>query len=134
MIPPFFFRNIKIKLNSRTIMALKSSVVIFQAIKPLKPQWLLQPQQLHGLNNLYSIISSKKILLLMVGYPLQPNDQYWSFFCGMDYQKPYFSLKTVTFLLEAVEVNRCYFWDHTFKTSANFSQCLTPTSLPSAVF
>ena len=40
-----FFQNIKIKLNSRTWMTLKSSVVIFQALEPLRPQWSLQPQQ-----------------------------------------------------------------------------------------
>ena len=40
-----FFQNIKIKLNSRTWMTLKSSVVIFQTLEPLQPQWPLQPQQ-----------------------------------------------------------------------------------------
>ena len=40
-----FFQNIKIKLNSRTGMTLKSSEVVFQALKPLQPQWPLQPQQ-----------------------------------------------------------------------------------------
>ena len=33
-----FFQNIKIKLNLRTWMTLKSSVVIFQALEPLHPQ------------------------------------------------------------------------------------------------
>ena len=33
-----FFQNIKIKLNSNAWMTLKSSVVIFQALKPLQPQ------------------------------------------------------------------------------------------------
>ena len=41
----FFFQNIKIKLNLRTCMTLKFSVVIFQALAPLRPQWPLQPQQ-----------------------------------------------------------------------------------------
>ena len=48
MIPPpktFFFQNIKIKLNSNAWMTLKSSVVIFQALKPLQPQWPRWPQQ-----------------------------------------------------------------------------------------
>ena len=40
-----FFQNIKIKLNSRTWMTLKSPVVIFQALEPLQPQWPQQPQQ-----------------------------------------------------------------------------------------
>ena len=39
------FQNIKIKLNSRKWMTLKSSVVIFQTLEPLQPQWPLQPQQ-----------------------------------------------------------------------------------------
>ena len=39
------FQNIKIKLNSRTWMTLKSSVVIFQTLEPQRPQWPLQPQQ-----------------------------------------------------------------------------------------
>ena len=40
-----FFQNIKIKLNSNAWMTLKSSVVIFQALKPLQPQWPQWPQQ-----------------------------------------------------------------------------------------
>ena len=48
------FQNIKIKLNLRTWMTLKSSVVIFQALellqpnwphRPLQPHWPLQPQK-----------------------------------------------------------------------------------------
>ena len=41
----FFPKNIEIKLSSRTWMSLKSSVVIFEALKPLQPQWPQQPQQ-----------------------------------------------------------------------------------------
>ena len=41
----YFFQNIKIKLNSNAWMTLKSSVVIFQALKPLQPQWPQWPQQ-----------------------------------------------------------------------------------------
>ena len=37
------FQKIKIKLNSRTWMTLKSPVVIFQALEPLQPQWPQQP-------------------------------------------------------------------------------------------
>ena len=43
--PKNFFQNIKIKLNSNAWMTLKSSVVIFQALKPLQPQWPQWPQQ-----------------------------------------------------------------------------------------
>ena len=41
----FCFQNIKLKLNSRTWMTLKSSAVIFQTLEPLQPQWPLQPQR-----------------------------------------------------------------------------------------
>ena len=34
-----------VKLNSKTWMTLKSSIVIFQALKPLQLQWPQQPQQ-----------------------------------------------------------------------------------------
>ena len=44
----YFFLNIKIKLNSRTWMTLKSSVVIFQTLEPQQPQWPLQPQRPRG--------------------------------------------------------------------------------------
>ena len=45
MILKTFFLNIRIKLNSDAWMTLKSSVVIFQALKPLQPQWPQWPQQ-----------------------------------------------------------------------------------------
>ena len=41
----YLFQNINVKLNSKTWMTLKSSIVIFQALKPLQPQWPRQPQQ-----------------------------------------------------------------------------------------
>ena len=39
------FQNIKIKLNSGTLMTLKSPFVIFKALELLQPQWPQQPQQ-----------------------------------------------------------------------------------------
>ena len=39
------FSKHQIKLNSRTWMTLKSSVVIFQALEPLQPHWPHQPLQ-----------------------------------------------------------------------------------------
>ena len=89
------------KLNSRTCMTLKCSVVIFQALEPLRPQWPLQP---HFIKN--------KILLLMVGYSLATKWPIQVLFCGMDHQKPKFSLISVPFLLEAFEVSRCYFFEN----------------------
>ena len=43
--PQFFFSKHKVKANSNVWMTLKSSVVIFQALKPLQPQWPQWPQQ-----------------------------------------------------------------------------------------
>ena len=40
-----FFQNMNIKLISNAWMTLKSSVVIFQTLKPLQPQWHQWPQQ-----------------------------------------------------------------------------------------
>jgi hypothetical protein len=40
-----YFQNIEIKLNSNAWMTLKSSIVIFQALKPLQSQWPQWPQQ-----------------------------------------------------------------------------------------
>ena len=47
MIPPkiVFCKNLEIKLIPRTWMSLKPSVMIFQTLEPLQPQWPLQPQQ-----------------------------------------------------------------------------------------
>ena len=39
------FQNIKIKLNSRTWMTLKSPVEIFQTLEPMQPRWPPQPPQ-----------------------------------------------------------------------------------------
>jgi hypothetical protein len=33
------FQNIKVKLNSKTWITRKSSVLIFQALEALQPQW-----------------------------------------------------------------------------------------------
>ena len=41
----YVFQNFKILLKSRLWMTLKSSAVIFQALKPLQPQWLHWPLQ-----------------------------------------------------------------------------------------
>ena len=54
----------------------------------------------------------KKSLLLMVGYPLATKRPIVVFFCGMDHQKPTFYLISVSFLSEAVEVSRYYFFEN----------------------
>ena len=103
-----FFQNIKIKLNSRISMTLKSSVVIFQTLEPLQPQWPLQPQQPpwpqwplqpHFIKNITDCDS-----WIIPGTKMT--------FCGMDHQKSNFSLILALFLLEAVEASWCYFFEN----------------------
>ena len=59
---------------------------------------------LTGLTNLWSPISSKNFLILMV----------WTLVlsCEMDHQKYNFSLKFGTLLSEAVEASLCYFFEN----------------------
>ena len=59
---------------------MQSSEAIFKALEPLWPQWPLQPHwgclnNLSGLNSLDGLISSKQLLILMVGSSLAPK---WS--------------------------------------------------------
>ena len=102
------FQNIKIKLNLRTWMTLKSSVVIFQALellqpnwphRSLQPHWPLQPQKLY--------FTKKNFLILMVGSFLAPKWLILAPFSGMDHQKFKFHWN----LSEAVEASWCYFFD-----------------------
>ena len=54
----------------KTWMALKSSVLIYQELSHLQPQWPLWPQQpqCSGLNDHNSLISSKELLNMMVNW------------------------------------------------------------------
>ena len=51
----------------------------------------------------------------MVGSSLAPKWPILVPFCGMDHQKSNFSLILALFLLEAVEANRCYFFENWVK-------------------
>ena len=97
-----FFQNIKIKLNSRIWMTMKSSVVIFQALEPPWPQW---PWQSHFITK----ITDPDGLIIpgtqMINAILVPSS-------GMDHQKSKFSLVSAPFLLEAVEASWCYFFEN----------------------
>ena len=86
-----FFQNIKIMLNSRIWMTLKSSVVIFQTLEPLQPQWPLHPQrpplpqwplQPHFIKNI--------CWLWWLDHPLHQNDQYESLFVEWIIKNPIF--------------------------------------------
>ena len=83
----------KIKLNLITWMTLKSSVVIFQALEPLRPHWPHPPWQPHW------PIPSKNFRIQIL-------------FCAIDHQKFIFSL-----IPDALSVGGCWgqlmllFWD-----------------------
>ena len=103
----YFFQNIKIKLNSRTCMTLKSSVVIFQALETSAASTTSMASM-----TFTASFYQKKLLLLMVGYSEATKWPILVLFCGMDHQKPKFSLISVPFLSEAVEVSRYYFFEN----------------------
>ena len=92
--------------NSCTTMTLKSSVVIFQALEPLQPQWSLQPQwasQTHFI---------KKYLFWWFDYPcVVPKWQILVSFSEMGHQKSKFSLISESFLSKTVQASQCYFFE-----------------------
>ena len=108
------FQNIKIELILRTLLTLKSSLGIFQALESLQPQlpwqplqsqWPQWPQRPHLIKNLAdpdgSMIPSTK---------MNNTDP----FCGMDHQKCIFLLILAPFLSEAIEDSWCYFFENWF--------------------
>ena len=86
------FQNIKIKLNSNAWMTLESSVVIFQALKSLQPQWPEWPQQPLWPQWPRQSHFIKKII--DPGGLIIPSTHMTNKvpFCGIDYQKSNFSL------------------------------------------
>ena len=79
-----FFQNIKIKLKLNAWMTLKSSVVIFKALKPLQPQWPLWPQWPQWPQQPYFI---KKFTDPDEWSSLLPKWPTPVPFCGIDHQK-----------------------------------------------
>ena len=105
------FQNIKIKLNLRTWMTLKSSVVIFQALellqpnwphRPLQPHWPLQPQKLY--------FTKQTSWSWWLDHPWHQNDQYGPLFVEWIIKNPIFHWYLILFLSKAVEASQCYFF------------------------
>ena len=94
--PKKIFLNIKIKLNLNASMTLKSSVVVFQALKLLQPQWPHQPHQPQWPQWPQQPHFIKKILILMIWSSLAPKWPIPVPFCWMDHQKSNFSLISYT--------------------------------------
>ena len=117
MILPFFFLSKhQNKAKFRNLYGYEVLISDFPGLKTsvasMRINGLYSLNNLRGLYDLYSLISSKKVLLLMVGYPMATKLPILVFFCGMDHQKPKFSLISVPFLLEAVEVGRYYIFEN----------------------
>jgi hypothetical protein len=109
----FFFQNIKIKLNLRACMTLKFSVVIFQALEPLRPQWPPQPQQPPWPQWPLQPHFIKKITAgPMIGSSLASKGPLPVSFWVMDHQNSKFSLIYEPFLSEAAEASLCYFFEN----------------------
>ena len=92
--PNFFFQNTKISDISPQIIHFKNlddSVVIFQALQTSAAS-LTSVASATGLNSLYSHISSKNFLILMVWSSITPKLPIVVIFCEMDHQKPNFAL------------------------------------------
>jgi hypothetical protein len=66
-------------------MTLKSPVVIFRPYNLCRPNDLNSLNNLNGLSDLDSLISSKKLLGLMVGLFLAPKRPIIVPFCGMNH-------------------------------------------------
>ena len=108
--PKKVFQNIKMKMNSRTWMTLKSSVGIFQALKllhphcphrPLQPHWPLQPQKPY--------FTKKTSWSWWLDYPWHQNDQCWPLFLEWIIKNPIFHWYLILFLSEAVGASWCHF-------------------------
>ena len=122
------FQNIKIKLNLRTWMTLKSSVVIFQALellqpnwphRPLQPHWPLQPQKLY--------FTKQTSWSWWLDHPWHQNDQYGPLFVEWIIKNPIFHWYLIPFLLEAVEASRCHFFEN-WLMQYKFSYCTQMTN------
>ena len=81
-------------MKSRSRMTQKSSVVIFRAFSLIDLSSLCN---LTGLNSLYSPISSKNFLILMVWSSMASKWPILNLLCGMDHQKSKFLMIYGTF-------------------------------------
>ena len=79
-------------LNSRTWMPLKTSVVIFQALKALAVSLILAASATSLATKASTTLFPQITSWYWWSDHCHQNDQYWTFVCGMDYQKPNFSL------------------------------------------
>ena len=128
----FFFQNIKVKLNSRTWMTLKSSVVIFQPLEPQRPQWPLQPQQPQWPQWLQQPHFTQIFIQFDVGPSLAPKWPVPVPCYGMDYRKFNFSL-----IFDTLSVGGCWgqpmllFWKLVDETRKSTPRELVPNNTTS---
>ena len=102
-----FFQNIKIKLKLNAWMTLKSSVVIFKALKPLQPQWPLWPQWPQWPQQPYFIkkFTDPDELIIPITQMTNTSPFLWN------RSSKFFHWYLIFFLSEAVEASQCYFFE-----------------------
>ena len=101
-------------LNSRTWITLKSSVVIFQALKPLQPQWPQWPQQPQWPQRPRKPHMIKKFTDPdgLIISSTQLTNTYQSLFVEWIIKNLNFHWYMAPFRSEAVEASLCYFFEN----------------------
>ena len=90
-----------------------SSLVIFQALEPLQPQWPLQPQQPPWPQwPIQPHFIKKNDWYWWLNHFWHHNDQYLSLIGEWILENPIFHWYLVPFLSEAVEASPCYFFQN----------------------
>ena len=102
-----FFQNIKIKLNSNAWMTLKSSVVIFQALKILQ---LNDLSGLDGLNDLDSLISSTNPLIILVWSSIAPKWLITVPFCRINHEPLQWSMNKSSKIQFFTDIRYSFCW------------------------
>ena len=108
----YLLKNITIKLNSRTWMFQKFSVVIFQALEPLQPHWPHRPLQPHWAHQHLQPYFIKKLPNSDGSIIPGTKMTNWSLFVEWIIKKQIFHWYLIPFLSEAVEVSQCYFFEN----------------------
>ena len=110
--PKKVFPNNKMKVNSRTWMTLKSSVVIFLGPRTSAASftWSTPATSLTSTAS-KTLFHQKTSCSKWLVHPWHQNVQYWPLFVKWIIQNPIFYQYLILFLIEAVEASRCYFFE-----------------------
>ena len=114
-----FLQNIKIKLNSRIWMTLKSSVVIIQSLSAASITSTASTTSLTSMTSTASFHEKFYWSWWLDHHPWQPNDQYRPLFVEWIINIPFLHWYMISFLLKAVEASVAYvtFFKTNWRTS-----------------